>query len=98
RQEPCGPYILDFYCAVAGLVIELDGDTHLGREISDRERDEYLKGCGLLVLRIANGQVYDEPDAVLELIARTCAERTGANQKVSQKVDDIGRFQPRPES
>ena len=29
RQHPIPPYITDFYCSVAKLVIELDGDTHL---------------------------------------------------------------------
>jgi very-short-patch-repair endonuclease len=96
RQDGFGPYILDFYCAVANLVIELDGDTHLGRESYDQRRDDYLRSRELLVLRIPNGLLYDDEEAVLELIARTCAERAANNPKVRHKVDADGRFRPKP--
>jgi len=35
RQRPIGPFIADFYCAALALVIELDGDSHLGKELPD---------------------------------------------------------------
>ena len=44
RQKTIGVYIVDFYCAEANIVIELDGSQHYsddGRK-SDDERDEYL--------------------------------------------------------
>jgi very-short-patch-repair endonuclease len=96
RQHLFGPYILDFYCSVAQLVVELDGDTHVGREQQDRERDDYLRQNGLHILRIANGLVYEEEDEVLELIARTCAERAASNPKVQHKITSDGRFQFKP--
>jgi very-short-patch-repair endonuclease len=53
RQKPIGEYIVDFYCAKAYLVIEVDGGHHfkeLGK-INDKLRDEYLNSLGLRVLR-----------------------------------------------
>ena len=83
RQPPFGPYILDFYCARAKLVVEADGDTHAtaeGQE-SDRERDEYLAANGILVLRFWNGVIAEDKEAVLDRIANVCAERTGQSLK-----------------
>ena len=72
RQKPLGPYIVDFYCAAARLVVELDGSQHFEAEHreSDRQRDEYLRGLGLTVLRFDNRQVLLETEAVLEVIRR----------------------------
>ncbi len=59
RQKVIGPYIVDFYCASAKLVIELDGGQHYsdeGRE-TDMRRDRYLKRMGLTVLRYSNLEV-----------------------------------------
>ena len=56
RQKIFGSYIVDFYIASAKLVIELDGAQHYDEEglLSDRERDSYLSGLGLRVLRFSN--------------------------------------------
>ena len=35
RQHPIGPYIVDFYCASCGLVVELDGRSHDDRGVPD---------------------------------------------------------------
>ena len=56
RQKVIGKYIVDFYCASAKLVIELDGSQHyeqVGKEY-DAERDAYLFSLGLTVLRYSN--------------------------------------------
>ena len=59
RQKVIGNYIVDFYCANAKLVIELDGSQHFedkGIEY-DAKRDEYLKSLGLTILRYSNYDV-----------------------------------------
>ena len=59
RQKPIGKYIVDFYCAKAKLVIELDGSQHY-KKINiekDTERTEFLERFGLLVVRVPNNQV-----------------------------------------
>ena len=73
RQQPVGPYIADFYCTSPRVVVELDGDTHLGREGHDATRDEYLRAAGCRVLRFWNTAVYDERDAVIEAVWAACS-------------------------
>ncbi len=59
RQKVLGKYIVDFYCSAAKLVIELDGSQHYEptAQEADRERDRYLHGLGLTVLRYTNADV-----------------------------------------
>ncbi len=70
KQHPIGPYIVDFYSWRAGLVIEVDGDTHFTPEAQayDRERDAYLQSLGLTVLRFPNREVFTNLEGVLEAI------------------------------
>ena len=75
RQHPFEPYVLDFYCAACRLVIELDGESHLGNEEADRRRQKYLEDAGLKVLRFWNTEVFDEFDSVLEAIYQECQAR-----------------------
>lgn len=77
RQKPIGPFIADFYCHAAALVIEVDGGQHYEAEHArkDAERDKYLAEAGLLVLRFDNRQVLLETDAVIEKILRVMQER-----------------------
>ncbi len=72
RQKPIGRYIVDFYAPSAQLVIEVDGSQHLleDHRKSDRERDEYLAGMGLTVLRFDSRQVLNETAGVVEVIFR----------------------------
>ena len=59
RQKMIGPYIVDFFCAEAGLVIELDGSQHYEEAafIKDEQRTRYLQEYGLRVIRFTNPQV-----------------------------------------
>ena len=59
RQKVIGRYIVDFYCASANLVIELDGSQHYESEgvTSDRERDHTLNQLGITVVRYSNDDV-----------------------------------------
>ena len=60
RQKVIGEYVVDFYCASARIVIELDGSQHFNEngELQDRVRDEYLCSLGLTVLRYSNLEVH----------------------------------------
>ena len=73
RQKVIGPYIVDFYCAEAGLVVELDGSQHYEGEgeARDRERDAYLAGRGLRVLRYTNVDLRRNFNGVCEDILKT---------------------------
>ena len=68
RQVPIGPFIADFLCADARLIIELDGDSHEGKEEYDRERTKFLEEHGYRVLRFENREVFEDMEEVLEKI------------------------------
>jgi len=54
RQAPVGPYVVDFVCLAAGLIVEVDGDLHeteAGRR-HDASRDAYLRSLGYRVMRV----------------------------------------------
>lgn len=70
RQQVIGPYIVDFYCAQAQLVVEVDGESHVGKAERDAARDAYLQSHGLRVVRITNDDVLREPEAVALVILR----------------------------
>ena len=75
RQKVIGPYIVDFYCAAAKLVIELDGSQHYDEAgaAADRERDQWLRSQGLTVVRYSNSDVQTDFSGVCEDILRLLA-------------------------
>ena len=65
RQHPIGPYVADFACIAARLVIEIDGATHGADAASyDAARTRHLEVAGWRVLRVGNLDVYRELDGV----------------------------------
>src|SRR4051794_24074383 len=60
RQQSIGPFIADFYCAASALIIELDGESHLGKEQPDKDRQDWFEAQGFKVLRFWNNEVYDD--------------------------------------
>jgi len=63
-----GPYIVDFVCLDAGLVVELDGGQHAEQQGYDNKRDAYLKARGFRVLRFWNTEFVNNKDGVLEAL------------------------------
>ncbi len=76
RQKPLLNFIVDFYCAKAKLVIEVDGSQHFKsiHKQKDIERDSALKDIGLQILRFDNRQVLLETESVLEQIYRVACK------------------------
>ena len=72
RQKVLGKYIVDFYCASAGIVIELDGSQHnqVDNAQRDLERDAYLNEKNISVLRYSNLAVRKNFPAVCEDILK----------------------------
>ncbi|MDP3815887.1 endonuclease domain-containing protein [Pseudomonas sp.] len=70
RQKPLASYIVDFYCAAARLVIELDGSQHFepAAQTYDRQRTAQLESLGLRVIRFDNRQVLLELEDVMSVI------------------------------
>ncbi|HWK98166.1 MAG TPA: endonuclease domain-containing protein [Pseudolabrys sp.] len=75
RQTPIGPYIVDFCCHAANLVVELDGGQHFDSDqiTKDGRRDAFLSAKGYRVLRFSNHDVMTNRDGVLEVIAAVLA-------------------------
>ncbi len=77
KQRIIGSYIVDFYCAHAKLVIEIDGSQHYddaGKE-NDSLRSAYLEDLGLLVVRYSNADINCRFDSVCESIRRHIQQR-----------------------
>ena len=70
RQKAIGNYIVDFYCASAKLVIELDGQHHFTEQGKhyDAERSQILNSHGLRVIRFTNHDVDTKFSQVCDVI------------------------------
>jgi lysyl-tRNA synthetase class 2 len=66
RQFPIDRFTVDFFCADAHLIIELDGGQHAIRSVADAQRTKILEAMGYLVLRYWNNDVMQNTDGVLE--------------------------------
>jgi very-short-patch-repair endonuclease len=72
RQAVIGPYIADFACLAARLIIEVDGSQHgtNGGKLHDDARTRWLNAEGYRVLRFWNNDVISKPRSVMEAIHR----------------------------
>ncbi|MDD7157528.1 MAG: endonuclease domain-containing protein [Firmicutes bacterium] len=70
RQKIIGSYVVDFYCAEAKLIIEIDGSQHYEEAamIADEKRTAYLNGRGFRVIRFSNADVNKNFNGVCESI------------------------------
>ena len=64
RQTPIGSFVVDSYVPAARLVVEVDGRSRDGRLSLDARGDAALQAMGLRVLRVSNGDVLADVDAV----------------------------------
>jgi very-short-patch-repair endonuclease len=74
RQVPVGPFIVDFLCLEAALVVELDGGIHAEQADRDARRDAYLRTRGLQVLRFWNSELSVDFGRVRQTILSACRE------------------------
>lgn len=65
RQKIIGNYIVDFYCAEKSVVIEVDGSSHNDKQLEDAQRDGYLRGLGLTVIRLLVKDVLQNMNGVV---------------------------------
>ena len=68
RQRPIDNYIVDFYCKDLFLAIEIDGESHYGKEFKDKIRDVRLNQLGITVLRFDDLDVRYNLEKVLKTI------------------------------
>ena len=65
RQQPIGPFIVDFVCLSKRLIIELDGGQHARQTEDDEHRTQWLEQQGFRVMRFWNNDIRDNIDGVL---------------------------------
>jgi len=70
RQAVIGEYIVDFCCPQHRLIVELDGESHVGRGQADASRLSAIEAEGFRFVRVTNDNVLRAPDAVLVVIMR----------------------------
>ncbi|MDK2768236.1 endonuclease domain-containing protein [Sphingomonas sp.] len=75
RQHPIGPYVADFCCLSAKLIVEIDGEAHGGEtgQERDRRRDKFLNDNGYGVMRVRAVDVLGSIEAVIAAIASRAA-------------------------
>jgi very-short-patch-repair endonuclease len=76
KQHPIDPYVADFYCSAARLVVEIEGEAHDrgDRPARDARRSAFLQGRGYRVVRIAAADVLKVADGVAASIVACAAE------------------------
>lgn len=77
RQKPIDKYIVDFYCPDLLLAIEIDGFSHLGKELYDDYRQRRLESLGVHFLRFPDSDVKTNLDGVVAAIEEWIDEHTG---------------------
>jgi very-short-patch-repair endonuclease len=77
KQHPCGPFVVDFYCPAAKLVIEIEGIVHAmgDRPERDEERFAWLERHGYAVVRIPAADLLKDVGETAEAIVAMCRDR-----------------------
>lgn len=77
RQKVIGNYIVDFYAKQLGLVIEIDGSSHVGQEEYDQKREKFLRSLGLEIYRISNDDILFRRGVAMKELEKYIIERYG---------------------
>lgn len=70
RQKPIDEYIVDFFCNELMLAIEIDGVSHIGKELYDTERQNRLEKLGVRFLRFKDDDVFYNCNYVVKEIEK----------------------------
>ncbi|SOB74670.1 Very-short-patch-repair endonuclease [Marinobacter sp. LV10R510-11A] len=74
RQQPLGPYIVDFVHFGSRVIVEADGGQH-NDSLSDEKRDAWLNSQGFQVLRFWNHEILKQVDVVLSVVYEVLERR-----------------------
>lgn len=72
RQQPIGPYIVDFVNLEKKIIIEIDGGQHAENNLKDVIRDRWFQERNFDVLRFWNNEVLENTEGVFEVIQKKC--------------------------
>ncbi|MDR3519592.1 MAG: DUF559 domain-containing protein [Candidatus Pacebacteria bacterium] len=80
RQVIIGNYIVDFFIPELGLVFEIDGSSHDDKLEYDAERDAFMGGLNLQIVRILDLDVKKNMSSVYQLVLETIHKRKDASK------------------
>jgi primosomal protein N' (replication factor Y) len=83
RQYPIPPYVADFACVEARLIIEADGSQH-GRPSADLVRDQMLTDAGWRILRFWDNDILQNSDGILQVIAEALADQLPTRKQTAR--------------
>jgi len=89
RQQPIGPFIADFCCWERKVVLELDGDSHAGKEAYDAERVKWLENSGWKVVRVWDTEVFGNIDGVMQAIYTVCGAHSLTPDSASLRLGPL---------
>lgn len=92
RQIVIGWYIVDFLVMNKGVIVEMDGSSHDGRESHDQRRDRWIESFGFTILRFENkmafatpGRIISEVDRFPDIGAKAVGEQLTASRTQKKK-------------
>jgi very-short-patch-repair endonuclease len=86
RQAPIGPYVVDFVCFAARLVVELDGDSHDDVQFDyDERRQAWLESQGFKVLRLSSENERDPLEGAWEMVDLALSEIHATDARSARK-------------
>ncbi|MFT3683811.1 MAG: DUF559 domain-containing protein [Phycisphaerales bacterium] len=98
KQHPLGPYIADFYCHAAAIVVEIDGDHHAHQRGHDAARDAWMAANGIMVLRFTAREMVTNGDGVASTCMRIARERAVERGAVDEEKKPLPASKTRPPS
>ena len=87
RQRIIGNYIVDFYVKTIGLVIEIDGSSHIDKVEYDAIRQEFLENLGLRVYRISDIDVKNHIEIVMNSLEQYIIKEYGSPKSLDAHPD-----------
>lgn len=84
RQQPIGPYIVDFFCARARLIVELDGAHHARKRNKDIQRDTQLRALNYEVIRVSASDFMKNRAQTIKSI----------HARATQRIQSLGESDP----
>ena len=94
RQHPIPPFVVDFSGEEELLVVELDGDSHIGHAGADESRTAELMKRDLKVVRFGNDDVLSDLEAVLHGILKACDRDFAAGKKMKSRLAGLKTLTP----
>jgi very-short-patch-repair endonuclease len=90
RQVPVGPFIADFVCFSARLIIEADGSQHVD-SVTDPQRTAWLESQGFTVLHFWNADILLRPDDIATHIHRVLTDHSPRSAAPSRPLPQAER-------